>query len=163
MLVWILRPKSVEWASVLHQPDGVRSKRYHIVPFGEFNGVPIDFVARFGVISKSTDRIFCNPLSLCACNISDISPLTIWPSSIYLKYVPYRYLWSCGIIYVYAIFVFFDPLWSSICVCLDRFRFSPLTIWLSSAYLKCASYRYSLYFGNYDELCNFVIIYLCVP
>ena len=42
----------------MHQPDGVGSKRYHIVPFGEFNGVPVAFVARFGVISKSMDRIF---------------------------------------------------------------------------------------------------------
>ena len=41
----------------MHQPDGVGSKRYHIVLFGEFNGVPVAFVARFGVISKSTDRI----------------------------------------------------------------------------------------------------------
>ncbi|GJZ83570.1 hypothetical protein Tco_0648743 [Tanacetum coccineum] len=32
--------------------------KYHIVPFGELNGVPIAFVARFEVISKSIDRIF---------------------------------------------------------------------------------------------------------
>ncbi|GJW87459.1 retrovirus-related pol polyprotein from transposon TNT 1-94 [Tanacetum coccineum] len=38
--------------------DGVESKRHHIVPFGELNGVPVALVARFGVISKSTDRIF---------------------------------------------------------------------------------------------------------
>ncbi|GJZ83572.1 hypothetical protein Tco_0648745 [Tanacetum coccineum] len=31
---------------------------YHIVPFGELNGVPIAFVDRFEVISKSIDRIF---------------------------------------------------------------------------------------------------------
>ncbi|GJY15668.1 hypothetical protein Tco_0386090 [Tanacetum coccineum] len=31
---------------LLHQLDGVRSKRYHIVPFGEFNGVPVALVAR---------------------------------------------------------------------------------------------------------------------
>ncbi|GKC39593.1 hypothetical protein Tco_1051977 [Tanacetum coccineum] len=37
--------------------DGVGSKRHHIVPFGELNGVPIALVARSGVISKSTDRI----------------------------------------------------------------------------------------------------------
>ncbi|GJT45351.1 ribonuclease H-like domain-containing protein [Tanacetum coccineum] len=42
---------------VLHQPDGVRSKRYHVVPYGELDGIPIAFVARFGLISKSTDRI----------------------------------------------------------------------------------------------------------
>ncbi|GJR18962.1 hypothetical protein Tco_0967489 [Tanacetum coccineum] len=30
---------------------------YHIVPFKELNGVPVALVARFGVISKSTDRI----------------------------------------------------------------------------------------------------------
>ncbi|GJR28679.1 retrovirus-related pol polyprotein from transposon TNT 1-94 [Tanacetum coccineum] len=39
-------------------PDGVGSKRYHIVPFEELNGVPVALVAGFGVISKSTDRIF---------------------------------------------------------------------------------------------------------
>ncbi|GJZ82993.1 hypothetical protein Tco_0648166 [Tanacetum coccineum] len=33
--------------SVLHQLDGVGSKRYHIVPFGELNGVPVAFVAGF--------------------------------------------------------------------------------------------------------------------
>ncbi|GKE59419.1 hypothetical protein Tco_1498604, partial [Tanacetum coccineum] len=32
-------------------------QRYHIVPFGEFNGVPVALVARFGVISESTERI----------------------------------------------------------------------------------------------------------
>ncbi|GJT12167.1 hypothetical protein Tco_0859209 [Tanacetum coccineum] len=32
-------------------------KRYHVVPYGELDGIPIAFVARFGVISKSTDRI----------------------------------------------------------------------------------------------------------
>nr|GEX59537.1 ribonuclease H-like domain-containing protein [Tanacetum cinerariifolium] len=42
-------PKSVERAFVLHQPDGVGSKRYHIVPFYELNGVPVAFVASFGV------------------------------------------------------------------------------------------------------------------
>nr|GEW91390.1 UBN2 domain-containing protein [Tanacetum cinerariifolium] len=35
-----------------------RSKRHHIVPFGELNGVPVALVARFGVVSKSTDMIF---------------------------------------------------------------------------------------------------------
>ncbi|GKC85840.1 hypothetical protein Tco_1141557, partial [Tanacetum coccineum] len=29
----------------LHQPDGVRSKRCHIVPIGELNGVPVALVA----------------------------------------------------------------------------------------------------------------------
>ncbi|GJS38006.1 hypothetical protein Tco_0536388 [Tanacetum coccineum] len=33
------------------------SKRHHTVPFGELNGVPLAFMARFGVISKSRDRI----------------------------------------------------------------------------------------------------------
>ena len=42
----------------MHQPDGFGSKRHHIVPFGELNGVPVASVARFGVVSKSTDRIF---------------------------------------------------------------------------------------------------------
>ncbi|GJT93185.1 hypothetical protein Tco_1082030 [Tanacetum coccineum] len=37
--------------------NGVGLKRYHIVPFGELNGVPVALVARSGVISKSTDRI----------------------------------------------------------------------------------------------------------
>ncbi|GKG39449.1 hypothetical protein Tco_0463594, partial [Tanacetum coccineum] len=36
---------------------GVGSKRYHNVPYGELNGIPVARVARFGVISKSTDRI----------------------------------------------------------------------------------------------------------
>ncbi|GJY14074.1 putative ribonuclease H-like domain-containing protein [Tanacetum coccineum] len=49
-----LEPKSVEGASVLHQPEGVGSKRYHIVPFGEFNGVPIALVARSGAIPQTT-------------------------------------------------------------------------------------------------------------
>nr|GFA62768.1 hypothetical protein [Tanacetum cinerariifolium] len=43
--------------SVLNQPDGVGSKRYHIVPYGELNGIPVALMARFGVISKSTDMI----------------------------------------------------------------------------------------------------------
>nr|GEV64716.1 hypothetical protein [Tanacetum cinerariifolium] len=32
-------------ASILHQPDGVRSKRYHIIPFKELNGVLVAFMA----------------------------------------------------------------------------------------------------------------------
>nr|GEX02926.1 hypothetical protein [Tanacetum cinerariifolium] len=39
-------------------PDDVRSQRYHIVPIEELNGVLIALVARFGVVSKSTNRIF---------------------------------------------------------------------------------------------------------
>nr|GEW14620.1 hypothetical protein [Tanacetum cinerariifolium]GEW40464.1 hypothetical protein [Tanacetum cinerariifolium] len=35
----------------------VKSKRYHVVPYGELNGDHVAFVARFGVISKITDRI----------------------------------------------------------------------------------------------------------
>ncbi|GJW50798.1 hypothetical protein Tco_0092149 [Tanacetum coccineum] len=58
MLIWILEPKSVERASILHQPDGVGSQRHHIVPIRELNGVSIALVARSGVISKSTDRNF---------------------------------------------------------------------------------------------------------
>nr|GEY29280.1 RNA-directed DNA polymerase, eukaryota, reverse transcriptase zinc-binding domain protein [Tanacetum cinerariifolium] len=50
-------PKSVECASVLNQPDGVGSKRYHIVLYEELNGIPVSFVARFEVISKGMDRI----------------------------------------------------------------------------------------------------------
>ncbi|GJU51556.1 hypothetical protein Tco_1221111 [Tanacetum coccineum] len=58
MLIWILGPESMERASVLHQPAGVGSQRHHIVPIGKLNGVSIALVARFGVISKSADRIF---------------------------------------------------------------------------------------------------------
>ncbi|GJV99227.1 non-LTR retroelement reverse transcriptase [Tanacetum coccineum] len=36
----------------MHQPDGVGSKRYHVVPYRELDGIPVAFVARFGVISK---------------------------------------------------------------------------------------------------------------
>ncbi|GJS58234.1 hypothetical protein Tco_0653018 [Tanacetum coccineum] len=39
------------------QPDGVGSKRYHIVPYGELNGIPLSLVARFGVIFKSADSM----------------------------------------------------------------------------------------------------------
>ncbi|GKD78783.1 hypothetical protein Tco_1341404 [Tanacetum coccineum] len=41
----------------LHQPDGVGSKRHHIVPLEDLNGVPIALVSRSGVIFKSTDMI----------------------------------------------------------------------------------------------------------
>ncbi|GJT68699.1 hypothetical protein Tco_1020179 [Tanacetum coccineum] len=51
-------PKSVERASILHQSDGVGPQRHHIIPIGDLNGVSIALVARSGVISKSTDRIF---------------------------------------------------------------------------------------------------------
>ncbi|GKA59236.1 hypothetical protein Tco_0758549 [Tanacetum coccineum] len=51
---------SVERASILHQPDGVRSQRHHIVLFGELNGVLIALVDMFGVVFKSTDRIFAS-------------------------------------------------------------------------------------------------------
>nr|GFA42631.1 hypothetical protein [Tanacetum cinerariifolium] len=44
-------------ASVLHQPDGVGSKRYHVVPYRELDGILVALVARFGVLSKSADRI----------------------------------------------------------------------------------------------------------
>ncbi|GJX77005.1 hypothetical protein Tco_0323816 [Tanacetum coccineum] len=36
----------------LHQPDGVRSKRYHVVPYGELNGIPIALVAKFGLMTE---------------------------------------------------------------------------------------------------------------
>nr|GEU82643.1 hypothetical protein [Tanacetum cinerariifolium] len=39
-------PKSVEKASVLHQPDDVGSQRHHTVPIGKLNGVLIALVAR---------------------------------------------------------------------------------------------------------------------
>nr|GEW78191.1 hypothetical protein [Tanacetum cinerariifolium] len=51
--VYAARPKSVERASVLHQPDGVGSKRYHMVPYGELNGILVSIVARYEVISKT--------------------------------------------------------------------------------------------------------------
>ncbi|GJT22780.1 hypothetical protein Tco_0892717 [Tanacetum coccineum] len=57
MLDRVFGHKSVECTSVLHQPNGVGSKRYHVVPYGELNSIPVAFVARFGVIFKSTDRI----------------------------------------------------------------------------------------------------------
>ncbi|GKB35548.1 hypothetical protein Tco_0880490 [Tanacetum coccineum] len=38
------RPESVECTSILHQTDGVRSQRHHIISFGEFNGVTIALV-----------------------------------------------------------------------------------------------------------------------
>ncbi|GKB99700.1 hypothetical protein Tco_0985837, partial [Tanacetum coccineum] len=44
MLDWILRPKSVEWASILHQPDGVGSQRHHVVRIRELNSVLIALV-----------------------------------------------------------------------------------------------------------------------
>nr|GEU38660.1 hypothetical protein [Tanacetum cinerariifolium] len=33
--------------------NGIGSKRYHIVPYGELNGIPVALVARFGVVSKT--------------------------------------------------------------------------------------------------------------
>ncbi|GKD42389.1 hypothetical protein Tco_1267034, partial [Tanacetum coccineum] len=47
--------KRIEYGN---EVDGVGSQRHHIVPIMELNGVSIAFVARSGVISKSTDRIF---------------------------------------------------------------------------------------------------------
>ncbi|GKD64967.1 hypothetical protein Tco_1307075, partial [Tanacetum coccineum] len=32
------------------------SKRYHVVPYGELNGIPEALMARFGVVSKSTEQ-----------------------------------------------------------------------------------------------------------
>ncbi|GJS71994.1 hypothetical protein Tco_0704835 [Tanacetum coccineum] len=43
--------------SSFHRQYGVGSKRYHIVPYRELNGIPVALVDRFGVISKSTDKI----------------------------------------------------------------------------------------------------------
>ncbi|GKE68252.1 hypothetical protein Tco_1526324, partial [Tanacetum coccineum] len=37
--------------------NGIRSNRYHVIPYGELDGIPVALVARFGVISKSADRI----------------------------------------------------------------------------------------------------------
>nr|GEV35179.1 reverse transcriptase domain-containing protein [Tanacetum cinerariifolium] len=46
MLVWIHRPKSVERAFILHQLDGVRSQRHHIITIREVNGVLIAIMSR---------------------------------------------------------------------------------------------------------------------
>nr|GEW36660.1 ribonuclease H-like domain-containing protein [Tanacetum cinerariifolium] len=52
MLVWILGPKSLERASVLHQLNGVGTQRHHIVPIGELNGVSIALTARVNLFLK---------------------------------------------------------------------------------------------------------------
>ncbi|GJY81496.1 RNA-directed DNA polymerase, eukaryota, partial [Tanacetum coccineum] len=44
-----LKPNYVERASILHQPDGVRSKRHHIVPFGDLSGVLVALVDRLSL------------------------------------------------------------------------------------------------------------------
>nr|GEX28904.1 putative retrotransposon Ty1-copia subclass protein [Tanacetum cinerariifolium] len=49
--------KSMERASVLHQPNGVELKRYHVVPYGELDGIHVALVARFGAVSKSANMI----------------------------------------------------------------------------------------------------------
>ncbi|GKD19103.1 hypothetical protein Tco_1208261, partial [Tanacetum coccineum] len=43
----------VHGISIRFAPTG----RYHIVPYGKLNGIPVALVARFGVIFKGTDRI----------------------------------------------------------------------------------------------------------
>nr|GFB62327.1 hypothetical protein [Tanacetum cinerariifolium] len=44
--------------SILLAPaDGIGSKRHHVLPYGELNGITVTLVTRFGGISKSTDRI----------------------------------------------------------------------------------------------------------
>ncbi|GJV45919.1 hypothetical protein Tco_1430455 [Tanacetum coccineum] len=58
MLVWILGPKFVERASVLHRSDNVGSQRHHIVPFGELNGVLIALVARWFEKMESIFHIY---------------------------------------------------------------------------------------------------------
>ena len=40
----------MERASVLNQPDGVGSERSHVIPLEDFDGVPIAFMARPGVV-----------------------------------------------------------------------------------------------------------------
>ncbi|GKA81653.1 reverse transcriptase domain-containing protein [Tanacetum coccineum] len=43
--------KIKQWNRVVRLEDGI------VVPYGELNGIPVALVARFGVVSKSTDRI----------------------------------------------------------------------------------------------------------
>ncbi|GJY61663.1 hypothetical protein Tco_0462320 [Tanacetum coccineum] len=44
--------------SIHFAPTGwCRIEEDHVVPYVELNGVPVALVARFGVVSKSTDRI----------------------------------------------------------------------------------------------------------
>nr|GEV34785.1 hypothetical protein [Tanacetum cinerariifolium] len=52
-----LRPKSVERASILYQPDGVRSQRHNIVPIRELNGVLIALVDRASLSRLSPDAV----------------------------------------------------------------------------------------------------------
>ncbi|GJW10427.1 hypothetical protein Tco_1576254 [Tanacetum coccineum] len=42
----------------LEPKDDVGSKRYYVVPYGELDGIPIAFVARFGVIYKDHNGSF---------------------------------------------------------------------------------------------------------
>nr|GEV21024.1 hypothetical protein [Tanacetum cinerariifolium] len=61
--------------------DFLKLKRYHIVPFGELNGVPVALVARSGVISKCTDRIFISHGGKGVSNLVDkAGPLDIPPN-----------------------------------------------------------------------------------
>nr|GEV49410.1 hypothetical protein [Tanacetum cinerariifolium] len=50
--------KSVERASVLHQPDGVGSNRYHIVPYRELSGILVALVASINVIDEILEEDF---------------------------------------------------------------------------------------------------------
>ncbi|GJS23287.1 putative reverse transcriptase domain-containing protein [Tanacetum coccineum] len=61
----ILEGSSLEaWSASL-------DRQYQIVPYGELNGIPVALVARFGVISKSTDRIrVSHGVHGCFCNSS---------------------------------------------------------------------------------------------
>ncbi|GKD59807.1 hypothetical protein Tco_1297316 [Tanacetum coccineum] len=37
--------------------DFLESKRYHVVPYRELDGIPVALMARFRVVSKSANRI----------------------------------------------------------------------------------------------------------
>ncbi|GKB73303.1 hypothetical protein Tco_0934715 [Tanacetum coccineum] len=52
-----IRPKSMERASVLHQPNGVGSNRYRVVPCGELDGIPVALVARSACESVRADAV----------------------------------------------------------------------------------------------------------
>nr|GEX98725.1 retrotransposon Orf1 [Tanacetum cinerariifolium] len=53
-VVWIVTALIEPWTWVEHCG-------YYVVPYGELNDIPVASMARFGVISKSTDRILVSP------------------------------------------------------------------------------------------------------
>ncbi|GJT56003.1 hypothetical protein Tco_1067678 [Tanacetum coccineum] len=49
---WLRRSShEISGGRVDHTIDSLRSKRYHVVPYEELNGIPVALVARFGVVS----------------------------------------------------------------------------------------------------------------